>query len=582
MPLPRYQPVKKKPKISAPSLDDLDDFCLAKVIAHALTQSKWRQEEPYVGDNGATERRLSLVSKRWYFLTQSQVGQFGVHRIHLEEVLKRESRPRPVRTAGIVSTTVKTPRRPPPMGLASGIAAPAGARTPAGSFKLRPNYGVLSQRNLTGGPPASQLAATTEGYDIQLFRAIQPKLLKYKHVQLCGTITSDNFGKLLIALGSSRVERLDLLGVKIENAKCALNNPKLFASAMLNSLSNLDTLTYTISTSSKDDPTNALLWTIYQRAINLRELQVYLNEVNPSAETVGFDGGPNGDQTVTKSFIEQLISSKQHRSHYHLARIVFMRLAPAIGNELASSPTVDYSANYSALIKKVLAEEKSVASLDTNDPSLMSYLIQASNRLCTRPSLRRLILSCSVGTLELLEQLIRLQNLGTEYLSLVLDNFEQIGEVKVIMDNFKLNRPAHSRCVLNLYLKDQKFTDCEDKVKNLVQLSRSSDINVYISALQRISIDCCHLMWSTGRALQAMSSLDSAGKCIFQITLQTYPVKPNTINPFEITIPFGRCSQYKISSIREDVVRHREIMKSLKKDCYHQFVKSVRESNSSA
>jgi hypothetical protein len=607
MPLPRYQPVKKKARIShSPSLDDIDDFCLSKIIAFALIQAKSRQDEPYVGDNGITERNLSLVSKRWYFLTQTQVGDHGVHKINLEEALKREIKQQKATTrmtGGIVNTVAKTPRRLGPAGI--GASTATGTRTPAGSFKLRPNYGVLSQRNMTNAAALNhhqqqqQVAkdGTCDGYNIKLFRAIQPKLLKYKHIQYCGSVNCDNFSKLMIALNSTRVERLDLLEVKIESAKSYLNNPKFFSPCMFKPLNHLKTLTYTITTSPKDDSTNALLWTIYQRAINLNELHVYLIEASDSSlttttttttATISTDNesGPKADQHCTGStFMERLTSGQLHKSHHQLTRVVFKKVSASSINEqgvLPAPPHVN-KCSYSTLIKKVLSEEKSVTFLDTNDPSLIGYLIQASNRLCTKPELRKLILSCPIGSLELLQHLIRLQNLGTDYLSIVIDNFDQIGEVRSIVENFKLNRPERARCVLNLYLKDQKFTDCEDKVKNLIQLSRAADINVFISALQRISIDCCHLMWSTGRALQAsMSSMDSVGKCIFKITLQTYPVKPNTVNPFEITIPFGRCAQYKISSTREDVVRHREILKSLKKDCYHQFVKSVRENNTTS
>lgn len=585
MPLPRYQPVKKKLKVASPSLDDLDDYCLSKIIAYALIQSKSRQEEPYLGDNRNTERNLSLVSKRWYFLTQTQVGDHGVHKINLELALKQDSIHKPIRMNGIAST-IKTPRRVVPVN-SSGLAA--GARTPAGSFKLRPNYGVLSQRNMTNviTNHSQQVAkdVTHDSYNIRLFRAVQPKLLKYKHLQFCGSVCSDNFNKLMVAINSARVERLDLLGVKVESARSYLNSLKPSASSSFQPLVHLETLTYTFTTSPKDDSTNALLWTIYQRAINLKELQVYLVETNdsaPAAITNGAEGesesGLGCDQKPSASFIERLTSARLLKSHPYLARVVFKKITR--DNEQCTAPGQNSpNCNYSALVKKVLSEEKSVAYLDTNDPTLIGYLIQASNRLCTRLDLRRLILSCPISSLELLHQLVKLKNLGIEQLSIVIENFDQIGEVKTILDDFKLNRPERARCLLNLYLKDQKFTDCEDKVKNLIHLSRLADINVYISALQRISIDCCHLMWSTGRALQAITTSDSPGKCIFKITLQTYPVKPNTVNPFEITIPFGKCAQYKISSTREDVVRHREIMKSLKKDCYHQFVKSVRENN---
>jgi hypothetical protein len=131
---------------------------------------------------------------------------------------------------------------------------------------------------MTNTTTSSQLqavanAANHDTYDIRLFRALQPKLQKFKHIQLCGSISSDNFSKLLVALSSARVERVDLLEVKVENAKSYLRNPKLCASGMFSKpLDHLEILTYTITTSPKDDSTNALLWTIYERAINLEQL----------------------------------------------------------------------------------------------------------------------------------------------------------------------------------------------------------------------------------------------------------------------------------------------------------------------
>lgn len=585
MPLPRYQPVKKRPKIMGPTLNDLDDHCLAKIIGFALQQAKWRDQEPFVGDNGVTERNLSLVSKRWYFLTQTQLADHGVHKIDLDEALIRGSQLQSAPPQGAIST-VKTPRRT----MVAGVGPATAARTPVGSFRMRPNYGVLSQRNMTTTSTSTQQRqqvknGPADGYDIRLFRALQPKLLKYKHVQLSGTITGDNFSKLLIALDSSRVEQLDLLGVKVEAAKSCLSNPNSSSGNNFKPLIHLDKLTYTISSNSKDDATNALLWTIYQQAINLKELRVYLFESSKSHLAVDRASGNqteegNDWQVNSASFIERLSAMAiVQASHSQLKRVVFRRISPGPNSEQQCTTTAEFArCKYSQLIKRLLSEEKSIASLDTNDPSLVFFLIQSSSRLCTKLNLRSLTLTCFIDSLDLLLQLIKLQNLGTDYLSLVLDNFDQIGEVRAIVENFKLNRPELAKCVVNLYLRDQKYSDCEDKVKNLIQLGRLADINVHISALQRISIDCCHLMWSTGRALQALAA-DPPGRCIFRITLQTYPVRPNTVNPFEITIPFGKCLQYKISSSREDLVRHREIMKSLKKDCYHQFVKSVRENN---
>lgn len=497
MPLPRYQPIRKKLRVSGPSLDDLDDNCLTRIISHALMLSRSREEEPFVGDNEKTERNLSLVSKRWYFLTQTLVSTYGVHEINLPNIR----------------------------------------------------------------PSAS--------YDIKLFRAVQPKLLKYKHIQIKGSLVGDNFIKLAMALDSARIERLDLLNMKVENVRQQLKS-KL--TRIPKQLPHLQVLTLTWSNSVKDDCSNELIWSIYERACGLRELRMYL--VDDKANGISANEMSRTRGPIQSSFVEMLYvlakNSNNHQyTHPYLTKIVFKRSASPSNDQFSTN------CDYSRLIKHVLSKERSIYQVDTNDSAIIEHLIKSSDRLCTRRDLSSLTLSAPIKSLDLLSQLIKLQNLGTDYLSIVIDNIDLIGDVSSVIENFKLNRHKCARCQLNLYLKDQKVPDCEDKVKNLTHISRLADVIVYINALQRISIDCCHLMWSTGRALQATPSL--AGKCIFKITLQTYPIKPNVVNPCEITIPFGKCSQYKINPMREDITRHREILKSLKRDCYHQFVKSVRD-----
>lgn len=606
MPLPRYQPLKKKAKVVGASLEDLDDSCLSRIIAHALEQSKARDEEPYVGDNGKTERSLSLVSRRWYFLTQTQVADHGVHKIDLDATLRRASdarqaTSRPNAANLSLAGTLKTPRR---IGLHASSAF-TNSKTPGGpaSARKRLPYGVLSQRNLTV-TNGNQRPATNRNspngpaaptYDIKLFRAIQPKLLKYKHVQLAGSLSMENLDKLLVALNSARVQRLDLLKLKVENAR---SPPLIGASGTIEHLSHLRELTCTWANNLKAETSNALLWGIYERATNLRELQVYLiDDCNSKASSTSgannLNANTNNDsqqsndstqsapatsQCTTSNFNGELVAPLMSRAHPHLLRVVFERLLPAAMEPSQHIPAIN--CEYSILIKRVLGQERSILSLDTNDCSLIEYLIQASNRICTKHELQLLRLTHPIRSLEMLQRLVSLPNLGTNYLSIVIDNVDQMSDVKASLENFSPARKSRARCQLNLYLRDQKFTDSEDKVKHLISLCRLADVNVYISALQRISIDCCHLMWSTGRALQAMGTVESPpGRCIFKISLQTYPIKANTVNPCEITIPFGKCSQYRISSSREDIIRHREIMRALKRDCYHQFVKSVRDNN---
>lgn len=558
MPLPRYQPVKKRArnlggpgaKHTGTSLEDLDDACLSRIIAHALELAKARPDEPFVGDNGICERNLSLVSRRWYFLTQTQVRDHGVHLVDLEKSLARAGAVKQTNTArgsaNVTGTAAKTPRR---FGLHASSTLTAGPKTPAGSASARKclPYGVLSQRNLTvtaNGNDSSVADKKSGGgnappaFDIRLLKLF----LKYKHVQLTGRISADTLDKLLVALDSARVEQIDLLGLKVENARHALEG-----AATTCNLGHLRALTYRWTIGPKDDASNALLWTIYERAVKLRQLQVFIaDERGPATSSSPISSG----QRAIHLFNGKLAAPLMARRHSHLVKVVYDRLL--------STQAEPANCDYSILLRRVLAQERSIVSLDTNDCSLIEFLIHTGHEI------RLLRFSHPITNFKLLQRLV---NLSTSYLSIVVDNIQQIGEVKTALEN----RTNQARCQLNLYLQDQKFPDVEEKVKGLVDLCRLADLKVHISALQRISIDCCHLMWSTGRALQ------SPDRCIFKISLQTYPIKPNTVNPCEITVPFGRCPEFKVDRNREDVVRHREIMRALKRDCYHQFVKSVRE-----
>lgn len=494
MPLPRYQSVRKRIKVAGPSLDDLNDYCLSKIISYALGTSKLRESEPFVGDNGRTEKNLSMVSKRWYFLTQTQVGTHGVHRID-----------------------------------------------------VKPNQKTSSLRS---------------NYDIKLFRQLQPKLLKYKHIQIKGSLTVDDFIKLVVTLDSTRVERLDLLRVRIENAKSCT---KAQLSLIPNRLLYLKVLTLTWSNDSRDDDSNALLWTVFERTHCLKELHLFISDDKLDA-LVSMTNDANRARGLYQQTPKILIQSNSPQ-HPYLDKVIFNK---------SKSERITTRYDYSVLIQEILTIEKTVSTVETNDGMLIEHLIKSSDRICTKLNLKSLTFTSPELCLNSLEKLIRLQNLGTNVLSIVVDGFDLVADIKLALEDFKLNRPKGASCKLNLHLKDQKYSDCEDKVKSLAHLSRLADVTVHISALQRISIDCCHLMWSTGRAIQS-NSMDSSGKCIFKITLQTYPIKQNTVNPCEITIPLGTCSQYRINSTKEDVARHREIMRSLKRECYHQFVKSVRD-----
>ena len=563
MPLPKYQPVKKKLKTSGPSFTDLDDRCLSKIIGFALASSNPNQ--PYTEDNGSLEKNLSLVSRRWYFLTQTQVATYGVHRINLDEITKNPERSfDSLNSSDSYRTGIKTPRR---LALTSTF-IPLKTRTPG--LLRKPN--ILTQRNIVTSARKSisskkRSSTCPKPYNIDLFRLIQHKLLKYKHIQLIGTISADNFTKLVIALDSARIEQLDLLELKIENARSYLNSTAISTILLPSRLLFLHTLCIIWSDETRDKFSNALIWTIYERAVKLKELRVLFAERGNIAKNPGGNIRSAGSLTTESSIEAHKCLSAIRFNHRDLRKIIFNR----------SIEQVDFdSGAYSTLIKFVLSNESSVKALETNDIELIDHLVETSSRVCTQLNFKSLTYSTPIKNIDLLANIVRLPNLGNNFLSIVIDNIDQLSEMKIAVEDFKLKRSSSAKCEMKIFLKDQKIPDCDEKVKNLIRLCYLVDLTVHISALQRISIDCCHLMWSTGRALQA--SLDeSIGKCIFKISLQTYPIRQNVVNPCEITVPFAKSSQYKIDVTREDISRHREIMKSLKRDCYHQFVKSIRD-----
>jgi len=133
------------------------------------------------------------------------------------------------------------------------------------------------------------------------------------------------------------------------------------------------------------------------------------------------------------------------------------------------------------------------------------------------------------------------------------------------------------RLRLNMHLRDQKYSDPEEKVRYLVQWSKLADLTVCISALQRISIDCCHIMWSTGRLI--LNDKGLACNVVFRISLQTFGTKNGAKNYCELTIPFGPSPRYELNSGTEDPTRHRDILRAIMRGCYHTFVKCVRDYN---
>lgn len=570
----RYQPytVTKKPKTkesstvklssSNRSLDDIGDQCLIRIIGHALKQASIRNDEQVPAkDNGTTEKNLSLVSKRWYFLTQSLIGKLGVHRIELDKI-----------TRGNQST--KSAATGPPRLTGLGNKSFAGSRIACISGIKRPEIGQSANRTLATInnciPPAKQLRQPVVGsksgtFDICLYRQIRPRLLKYKHILIDGSLTCDEFKKLVVAVDSARIEQLELR-LKIDRDKQAHRFD--FAPP---ELKHLEKLVLFWHNQTSVDFSNGLTWTVFIRASHLKVLEVHLNDgpiLENHPEQLNRPATNFMIEDIALNFIGNEVVCQPHE---YLERIIFKRTA------------ANSSCNcvYSMLIKSALTREEGVFEFATNDGVLVEHLIRSSERTCTQYELSHLRFLTPIEDVELLGKLFLSGALGRDRLTIEIDTIDYIDEIRMRMEYFKLNRHEHSICQLSIHLKDQKVTDFDDKIKSLIHLCRSANVTVFIDAQWRVSIDCCHLMWSIGRALQQASAIiqgqtngDSYG-CLFKINLQVNAFKQSFT---EITIPFGSAHQnYCINSNREDMLRHREIMRSLKRDCYHQFVKAVRD-----
>lgn len=646
MPLPRlFQPDSKRPKLNnktfGPNINDLDDYCLSQVLRHALILSSQHEEatevptRPPIRDNNFTEKNLSLVSKRWYLLTQALVALHGVHKVELGNAepqpnanttvtseVTAPSRPKAINTGRnipisggsqlMAPTQIATKLRPPGVLTTRNQLAPA--RMPAG-------FGSL-QRSCTGFNLNSskqhqvlQKQANNNNYDIGLFLSLMPKLRKYNHLILGGKLKCDQLRKLLIALDATRVERLELkLTVQRDDTL-----PSLFA-LMPERLGHIRELSFCWHADSPSRATcnysNALNWTIFQRAVCLRRLAIYLQETEAPTESniidrqqqqidnqpsyfepAGYNSINNlyqSTKSTTTNPIETICADylkrcfpKGFSSHPELRRLVFYRnmTGGATGdttNDAGTKSTpVQQSSQYSQLVKHVLSRATHLDYFETNDSQVIEHLLELSKRVCTRVAIRELKFAQLITDMKLLQDLL---DLRTESLSLAFESLDQVGDILNLLEQHLFSSQHHlvplasTRCRLRLNMRDQKFTDAEDKIKRLSQLCRLAELTIRVASHMRVSIDCCHLMWSVGRSLSQYGSVN----CLFRIYLQT-SVNVNSTKAYtEISVPFGDRLDYKINSTREDPARHREILRALKRDCYHSFVKSVRDSVTTA
>lgn len=553
MPLPRLLPtlqsVNKRQRFNnKPSLNDVDDYCLSKIIGYALALSSQVDSRASFGDNGRTEMNLSLVSKRFYFLTQTQIPIYGVHRINLNKLSR----------ANASADEKSLPTRS-----VSNIAyAPLARRN---GVLMRKNFNSTNNLAVTSTTNQNHIANSSP-YDIRFFHAIQPKLLKYNHLFLDGSLTCDNFLRLVVAIDAARIEQLGLR-IKVDRfnksqIKQLISLPKF--------LLHLDRLKLFWSNENDNNQSNYLIWTLFNRSVHLKSLDIHLEDFKLDRDI---------------DFPEYHQELKGLITHQHLNKIIFKR---SISSRLTLTTDNQSSAvcGYTNLIRNVLLREQSVLDVETDDGLLIEHLIKSSDRLCTTRKLKTLRFLTPIKDIELLKKLFSSPDLGTHSLSVAIDNIELIDAIRASLENFRqvrLNETAI--CQLNLFMKDQKFVDLEDKIKSLISLSRMAELVVHINSQQRVSIDCCHLMWSIGRALQLQMNNQTTFnhiaivQCLFKITLQPSNLI-GRVNPScftQITIPFGRWTSYNLDPKREDPVRHREIMRSLKRDCYHTFVKSVRD-----
>lgn len=533
------------------SLNELDDYCLSKIIGYALGYASMRDDEdsPSTGDNGRAERNLSLVCRRWYHLTQMQAQIHGVHRVYL--------------TPKVTTMHAATLRRPDTVFKRN---LPIMLTHTHHNRRRSPIFHHNSSKH---SGRSSLTNHHTTSHDTRLLRAIRPKLLKYNHLIFEGRLSCSDLRVLINAIDSARIELLQL-DLSVERDA---TTPDEFAN-MPRTLSSLRKLVLFWNTDAKSDLSNGLTWTIYKRAINLQSLELYLKDDKPSVlMTPG--KASNGAPTPTRKDAIERIAKKYMRiesfhiaPHTSLTQLIYKR---GLCDEWSTECQV------TSLMKAVVTSEQSIQELDTNDGRLIEHLIECSKRVCTTNTLRRLQFLRPITCIELLSRIIMTSSLGTDHLAVALDNDERLDEVRAALDCFRSRRHERSVCVLRLYLRDQKTSNLEDKVKNLIHLSRLTDLMIYIIAQNRVSIDCCHLMWSVGRALQVsigQNGMRPSKGCLFRVLVQSPPAQ---MYHTEITVPFGQCGSYKINARREDIARRREIMRSVKKDCYHSFVKSVRD-----
>lgn len=559
MPLLRYQPVRKKVKVNhGSSLEDLNDYCLSKIIGYALTYSSI-QDSNLPCDNRKTEKNLSLVSKRWYYLTQAQVSFCGVCRIDLDRIGDPGCREN--KSSTVTSNISKISRIKEPS-----VLVPRNNNITCATV----NRAVSSYGN-------NQLAAISNrsiptNFNIDLFRLLLPRFRKYRRIQLVGTLTCDEFRKLIVGLGATQVEQLHL-DITVKNDRTSAIDFAIIPKQ----LGHLERLILIWSYGRDREFTNALMWTVYLRACNLKTLEIYLkdedgeqtNQISQNTIIANKSNETNAIERIANKYLD--ISN--HLPHHFMSKLIFNRSQTTTNCNNSNQTKCDYT----SLMKSVISSEKSLSYVDTNDKSLIEYLILSSDRICTKRTLKHVKFSSDISDTNLLGKLLTNGSLGTDHLSLVLNSLDQLDDIKIKLEEFHSNRHEFTSCHLSFHTKDQKFSDIEDKIKNLAYISKLAQVIVYVSCQQRVSIDCCHLMWSIGRSLQSSSTATDADQanCIFKILLQTNPSKLSSYS--EITVPFGKRPLYKINQNREDLIRHREVIKSLRKDCYNSFVKSVRD-----
>lgn len=697
MPLPLYQPTLQSSTrnilkrgtnsyLSKSSLNQLDDNCLSKILEYALLFADSDDDfDKYTFKSLRVEQNLSLVCKRWYFLTQSLVTNTVRHKIFIDNLknvnsfssTSRKNKSnlsakhsgsgsrgkngstrlqvfRPVlRTSNSNNrrASIKLYHRP-----TTSVSITKNVSSP----KAKSNRGtaVSSQtenKNLSNASTINKLSSSPDinVLNVATFKKLRFKLMKYKRIALIGSVNYDEYCKLMLMVNLYQVEDLELnLSIqrnkKIVDKLEELDNDddeyldlSYFQKKSQVSFVHLKRLLLRWSDEQKMMTSNSLTLNVLQSAPNLESLSIYLTHADVKPETLAKTAPPTakkikisynltngkfGLKKASKPGNILLDALSGYRKHRFLTSFEFIfkntttssnsDSADTSNNSDKTSPVVGLVQQYVDLITAVLNFESSIKRLKTNELSIIEHLLQSKDiESDDIYELNILEISSPIRSLSFLTLLFESDFLTNKRLSVIIEDVNYVSNLVSLLEQHdkysipqqsldiqqlrkKTTAPLSSSflddrdtdqqffcCQVQLHLIDQKMAYIEEKVGHLANLCRLASVEVFISLnqqqqqQQRLSIDCCHLMWSLGKALQILD----CGMCLFRINSSQLYGKAHTItnqstqNNSLLTIPFGKCRGYTISLRREDMTRRKGIIKAIKKRCYNEFLKNVRD-----